>query len=44
VSSETIPLLLGLLTKSKIEFGVQGNINAKAKGVTKKIPIDFKLK
>ena len=42
LSSETIPLLLGLLTKSTIEFGVQGTINAKAKGVIKKIPIDFK--
>ncbi len=42
ISSETIPLLLGLLTKSTIEFGVQGNINAKAKGVNKKVPIDFK--
>jgi LEA14-like dessication related protein len=42
ISSGAIPLLMGLITKSSIELGVQGDIKAKAKGISKNIPIDIK--
>ncbi len=44
ISTGAIPLLMGLITKSSIELGIQGDIKAKAKGISKKIPINFKEK
>jgi hypothetical protein len=35
---------MGLMTKDSIELEVKGDIKAKAKGISKKVPIDFKEK
>lgn len=40
--SGTIPLVLGVIGKKNIFIHVQGEIKAKAKGIAKKIPVDFK--
>lgn len=38
----TIPFVLGMIGKKNILVHVQGEIKAKAKGIVKKIPVDFK--
>lgn len=40
--SSAIPVLLKVITKSNIELRVQGDIKAKAKGIAKRFPVDFK--
>lgn len=42
IASGALPILMGLITKNSMALRVQGNIKAKAKGISKKIPIDFK--
>jgi len=42
LASGTIPVLMGLITQSNIDLQIQGDIKAKAKGLSKTFPIDFK--
>ncbi len=42
--SGALPVLLSLLTENSIELQVKGDIKAKAKGIGKKFPVDFKEK
>lgn len=42
IASGGLPVLMGLITKSSMELHVEGHIKAKAKGISKKVPIDFK--
>ena len=42
LASGALPVILGLITKSSVDIQIQGHIKAKAKGISKKIPIDFK--
>jgi LEA14-like dessication related protein len=44
IASGVIPIIMGLMTKDSIELEVKGDIKAKAKGISKKVPIDFKEK
>ena len=44
ILSSALPVLLGVLTKSNMELHVQGDIKAKAKGLSKRFPVDFKEK
>jgi LEA14-like dessication related protein len=37
----SLPALLGLMTQNSMEVQVVGNIKAQAKGISKKVPIDF---
>ncbi len=41
IATAGLPVILGLITQPSIELKVQGDIKAKAKGLSKKIPIDF---
>ena len=41
IASGALPILMGLITKNSIDLKVEGHIKAKAKGISKKIPIDF---
>ena len=36
-----LPMLMGLMTQSAMEVQVLGDIKAQAKGISKKIPVDF---
>jgi len=38
----SIPVLMTIITKNSIPLHIQGEIKAKAKGISKKVPIDFK--
>ncbi|PKP46163.1 MAG: hypothetical protein CVT95_07415 [Bacteroidetes bacterium HGW-Bacteroidetes-12] len=40
--SGTTPFILGIIGKKNVLIHVQGEIKAKAKGIVKKIPVDFK--
>ena len=42
LASGALPVILGLITQSSVDIQIQGHIKAKAKGISKKIPIDFK--
>lgn len=42
IASGVLPILMGLITKNSMPLRVNGHIKAKAKGISKKIPIDFK--
>ncbi len=42
MASKSLPLLMSILSKNAIELQIKGNIKARAKGLSKKIPIDFK--
>ncbi len=42
IASGALPILMGLITKNSVELQVQGDIKAKAKGISKKVPVDFK--
>jgi LEA14-like dessication related protein len=44
IASGVLPIIMGLMTKDSIELEVKGDIKAKAKGISKKVPIDFKEK
>ena len=44
IASSAIPVLMGLIMKSDLELQVQGDIKAKAKGLGKRFPVDFKEK
>ncbi len=44
VGSGAIPLLLGIMIKAPIELQVQGDIKARAKGISKTIPININEK
>jgi LEA14-like dessication related protein len=37
----SLPVLMGLMTQNEIEFHIVGHIKAQAKGISKKVPIDF---
>ncbi|MDF1673207.1 MAG: LEA type 2 family protein [Vicingaceae bacterium] len=42
IVSNALPLLMNLMTQDNIEIGIKGDIKAKAKGVGKRFPVDFK--
>ena len=42
IAAGVLPIIMGLITKNSMELEVKGNIKAKAKGISKKVPIDFK--
>ena len=42
IAAGALPVLMGLITKSSINLQVQGHIKAKAKGISKKVPVNFK--
>ena len=42
IVSNALPLLMNLMTQDNIEVGIKGDIKAKAKGVGKRFPVDFK--
>ncbi len=42
IVSNALPLLMNLMTQDNIELGIKGDIKAKAKGVGKRFPVDFK--
>ena len=42
IVSNALPLLMNLMTKDNIEVGIKGDIKAKAKGIGKRFPVDFK--
>ena len=44
IAAGVLPIVMGLMTKSSMELEVKGDIKAKAKGISKKVPIDFKEK
>ena len=37
----SIPVLIGLITQNSVEVHIVGDIKAQAKGISKKVPIDF---
>ena len=41
IASGGLSVMMGLITQSSMELKVQGDIKAKAKGISKKIPVDF---
>lgn len=41
ILSSAIPVLMTLITKSNMDLQVQGDIKAKAKGLSKRFPVDF---
>lgn len=41
ILSSAFPVLMSVLTKSNMELQVQGDIKAKAKGLSKRFPVDF---
>lgn len=44
VASGIMPLMLSLLSNSNIEIQIKGDIKARAKGISKKFPVDIKEK
>ena len=44
IASGVLPIAMGLISKDSFELEVKGDIKAKAKGISKKVPIDFKEK
>ena len=42
ISAGLLPIIMGLITKNSMSLEVKGFIKAKAKGISKKVPIDFK--
>ena len=44
ITSGILPLMMGVLTNSNIDLQVKGDIKARAKGISKKFPVDFKEK
>ena len=44
IVSGAFPVLIGIITKSSIDLHVVGDIKAKAKGISKRVPIDVKEK
>jgi LEA14-like dessication related protein len=42
IVSNAIPLLMSLMSKSTMEVQIKGDIKAKAKGLSKRFPVDFK--
>jgi len=42
VASNSLPILLTLMNKKSFPIHVKGNIKAKAKGLSKSFPVDFK--
>ncbi len=44
MASNTLPILISVLSGGHIELQVKGDIKAKAKGIGKRIPVDFKEK
>ena len=44
MGSSAIPLLMGVLGGGTIDLQIKGDIKAKAKGISKKFPVDFKKK
>ncbi len=42
ILSSAFPVLMNLISKSNMELQVQGDIKAKAKGIGKRFPVDFK--
>jgi len=42
ITSNTLPLLMSLMSKSNLEVQIKGDIKAKAKGIGKRFPVDFK--
>ena len=41
IASGGLSVMMGLITQSSMELKVQGDIKAKAKGISKKIPVYF---
>ena len=41
ITAVGLPVLMGLMTQSSMELQVVGDIKAQAKGISKRIPIDF---
>lgn len=44
IVSNAIPLLMSLMSKTTLEVQITGDIKAKAKGLSKRFPVDFKDK
>ncbi len=44
ISVSAMPLMMSLMSKSNLEVQVKGDIKAKAKGIGKRFPVDFKEK
>jgi len=42
IVNSALPVLMSLMSKDNIELGVKGDIKAKAKGIGKRFPVDFK--
>lgn len=42
LTSGAIPVIMGLITQNSVDLQIQGDIKAKAKGISKKFPVDFK--
>lgn len=42
ITSSAIPLLMSLMSRDNIEVQIKGDIKAKAKGIGKRFPVDFK--
>ena len=42
ITSSALPLLMSLMSRDNIEVQIKGDIKAKAKGIGKRFPVDFK--